>query len=203
MTHQDSSRPLGRWVAEVVLILVSVAVGFAAAQYGQARQDRALREAVLRGLLEEARSNIATLDTIHLRHKAWQQALEHVAPSNLRPTAIETMLAARPGMTGIGVPLKRAAWSTAVSSGALRLIDYDIVAALSEIYDYQDHMTENHGRYISNAMYSTAAFDPGSRTAAIRQIAGVFGEISGNEVWLLGLYRTNLPAIERAAESGR
>ena len=77
MTNKEPSRPhsrpFGRWAAEIALIIVSVVIGFFAAQYGQSRQDRALRDEVLRGLLEEARGNIAVLDTIHLRHRAWQE----------------------------------------------------------------------------------------------------------------------------------
>jgi hypothetical protein len=37
------------------------------------------------------------------------------------------------------VPLfRRAAWDTALSTGALRLMDYDLAAGLSEIYGMQD-----------------------------------------------------------------
>lgn len=72
-----------------------------------------------------------------------------------------------------------------------------------KIYDYQDRMTENHNRFIGNVMYSTAAFDPAARAAVVRQMGGVFKEIAGNEVWLLGLYRKNLPLLERAAGVGR
>jgi len=199
MSNPSSDRPLGRWTAEVVLILVSVIIGFMAAQYGQTRQDRALRDDVLRGLLEEARTNIAMLDTLEDMHDAWQRALERIDPAKLKPTAAATMYEVRPNGGSIGVPLKRAAWSTAISSGALKLIDYDVVAALSEIYDYQDVMTENHNRFIANVVYSPGAFDPAARPTSVAQIRGILREIAGNEGWLLSLYRKHLPALEKSA----
>jgi hypothetical protein len=36
--------------------------------------------------------------------------------------------------------LRRAAWDAAVSSGALRFIDYDLLAGSAETYQRQDHM---------------------------------------------------------------
>jgi hypothetical protein len=95
--------------------------------------------------------------------------------------------------------LRRAAWNTALSTGALRLLDYDVAAALSEIYGYQELMTENHNRFATSALYQAAAFDPRSRESSVRLMWGVLGEIAGNEEEILRLYRQHLPLLRRAS----
>jgi hypothetical protein len=188
-----------RWVVEAVLILVSVAVGFAASEFGQYREGQSLRRGVLEGVRHEVATNLVTLEPLIEKHRAWQKSLAEFRAREGPATAFEVLFDLRPdGGVTVGVPLKRAAWNTAVSSGALRLLDYRTAAAISEIYGYQDLMTENHNRLIAATLYAPATFDPASRTTAVRMLAGVLAEIAGNEGTLRALYVRNLPLLTGA-----
>jgi len=193
-------RPTSRVVVDALLILLSVGVGYAAAEIGDYREDRALAGFVLQNVLDEVEANAAVLDSLVAKHRQWQAALAADGAAEAGPSAYDVMFAVRPGAdVTIGLPLKSAAWSTAVSTGALRLFDYEVAAALSEIYGYQDLMTANHNRIVTGALYSPAAFDPGARSQTVRLLWGVMAEVSGNEGALLSLYRRHLPLLRGAA----
>jgi hypothetical protein len=109
------------------------------------------------------------------------------------------MFALRPGEdVTIGLPLNQAAWNTAVSTGALRLLEYDVAAALSEIYGYQTLMAENHNRLVGSALYNAGTFNPATRAESVRLLWGVMAEVAGNEQTLLALYRKHLPLLRQA-----
>jgi hypothetical protein len=193
-------RGMVRWLVEAALILVSVAVGFGAAEFGQYRESRALERAVLAGVRAEVEANLAALEPLLVKHRQWQAALAGATASDTAKTAFDVLFVLRPdaGVT-IGMPLKRAAWNTAVSSGALRLLDYDAAEAISEIYGYQELMVENHNRLVGAALYSPATFDPAMRQTAVRVLWGVLSEIAGNEAALRDLYVKHLPLLQSAA----
>jgi hypothetical protein len=52
--------------------------------------------------------------------------------------------------------MRRAAWDTALSTGSLRLIDYDLAAALSEIYGMQDYAAATFTKNFADPSF----FDP-------------------------------------------
>lgn len=191
---------MSRFVAEAILILLSVAIGFAAAEFGDYREERRLSAFVRRNVVAEVEANAAVLEALLPKHRQWQTALAADNGNAPGTAAYEVMFALRPGDVPIGLPLKRAAWSTAVSTGALRLLDYEVAEALSEIYAYQDIMTENHNRLVSSSFYSAQTFDPATRPQAIRLLWGVMAEISGNEETLLAMYHKHLPLLRAASQ---
>ena len=58
-----------------MVILVSVALGIAASEFGQYRQERGLAQAVLRSMTEEVRQTEAALSAAVGKHREWEQAL--------------------------------------------------------------------------------------------------------------------------------
>ena len=89
-----------------------------------------------------------------------------------------------------------AAWDTALSTGALRLVDYDLAAGLSEIYQMQDHFKINLEKV---GLSSTDWFDPVARDAATRKQYMAMVELLHDErQLLLPLYRKYLPPIAAA-----
>jgi hypothetical protein len=189
-----------RWLAEGVLVLASVLIGFAVSELGQYRDERGLAESVLRGVRIEVEENEAALTKLESQHSSWETAMAKADITPGKQSAVDVLLASRPSDNAtIGVPLKRAAWQMAISSGALRLLDYDVAAALSEIYSFQDLLVENHNRLVSTTLYSTASFERSTSDAAVRMLRGVMSEIAGNEVALLDIYRKHLPLLRRAS----
>jgi hypothetical protein len=84
------------------------------------------------------------------------------------------------------------------STGALRLLDYDVVAALSDIYQTQELFATESGRFAAE-MHATAAYDPAMRIVGVRQASAELSEVAYAEKLLVDLYRRHLPAIRAAA----
>src|ERR1700754_120073 len=120
--RRPAERSAARWVIDVLMILLSVAVGFAAAQYGEYRTNRGFKATVERSVRAEVERNLAVLEPMLAKHREWEAALKKVDTDRDRRPAYEILLDLRPnGGVSIGVPLEQAAWNTAVSSGVLKL----------------------------------------------------------------------------------
>jgi len=91
-----TEKPTVRFLLEGLLIVVSVALGFAVAQYGESRANQELADRVLKGLRAEVERNLATLEPQVAMHRKWLQALAKVAPSNGSETARDVFLATWP-----------------------------------------------------------------------------------------------------------
>lgn len=213
---------MGALLLEGTLIVVSVLLGFAVAQYGEDRSDRQLAERALTSLLAELEYNLALVEPYIAFHRAHIQALQPYVTVQRRAGAagaagaagpagaafdvaadasgFEIFLKARPALppnAETDTPLvRRAAWDAAASSGALRLIDYDLIASLSAIYEMQEHLAQAAGR---TPMTSAAFFDPRDRVASIRQAQTALGEVVWTERSLVHLYRQQLPRLRSAA----
>jgi hypothetical protein len=197
-----TEKPTVRFLLEGLLIVVSVALGFAVAQYGESRENHELADRVLKGLRAEVERNLAILEPQIAMHRKWLQALASVGPAKGGETARDVFLATWPGFNPYDIKspfplLTRGAWDAALSTGALRFIDYDVVAKLSQIYQWQESLEAA----VQKMPYSTPAFfDPANRTAAVQQLAFQINAIELTEGFLLAAYREHLPAIRAAAE---
>lgn len=195
-----AGRPPLHWLLEGLFIVVSVALGFAFSEYGKARDDHELARRMLAGIQAEIEYNRKTLEPFIPMHRAWREALERRNPADGTGAAVELFFETRPALPAeikANVPLlRRAAWDTAVSSGGLRLIDYDLAAALSEMYRMQDYA---YSTFV--AMFSQPAFfDPAGRAGTFKQAQTMMVEMTWAEETVLGLYDKHLPAIRAAAE---
>jgi len=117
-------------------------------------------------------------------------------------SGLDVYVAVRPPLPAgatLDVPfVRRGAWDAALSTGALRLIDYGVVAGLSDIYQMQ----ESYGASVSqlvNGMHAASAMDPATRVVTIRQAAQWWSEIAFLQKLQIDLYRKYLPSIRAAA----
>lgn len=186
------------WLLEGLFIVVSVALGFGLTQWGEARHDRELADRMLLGVRAEVERNRATLEPYIPIHRAWRDVLDAQDPATATGSAMELLFDIRPplqpGMTTNIPLLRRAAWDTALSTGALRLVDYDLAAGISEIYNMQAYAATAFPELFAQ----TAFFDPASRAAAVRLTQVTMRELTFAEESLLELYDTHLPAIRAA-----
>ena len=187
------------WLLEGVFIVISVLLGFAAAQYGESRAERNLSHRALTNLQSELEYNLAVVEPYIAFHRAHIRALVQVRAEEGVESGFQVVMRHRPELpkdARADVPLvRRAAWDAAASSGALRLIDYDLIASLSEIYQMQDHLDEAVHRI---PMSSPAFFDPGQRGPSIHLTRMALNEILWSEQSLVTLYRKHLPALQAA-----
>jgi len=195
-------KTMSHWVLEALMILVSVGLAFGVAEYRESRANHELATRVLRSLREEIEYNLATLEPWGDFNRKFSTALAHADTSNASQTGIDVYLAARPALPAgakLDSPIvRRGAWDAALSTGALRLIDYDVVAALSDIYQTQDLFSGERLRFAAT-MHATNAFEPAARVATIRVASAELSEIAYAEKLLIDLYRQHLPAIRAAA----
>ena len=190
------------WALEALMILVSVGLAFGVAEYRESRANHELAGRVLRSLQTEVEQNLAALEPWTDFNRRFLDALAKADTSNSRQSTIDVYLAARPALPAgatLDTPrVRRGAWDAALSTGALRLIDYDIVAALSDIYQTQDLFAAESGRFAAE-MHATAAYDPEMRIVGVRQASAELSEVAYAEKLLIDLYRRHLPAIRAAA----
>lgn len=186
------------WLLEGMLIVVSVALGFGLTQWGERRHERELAERMLLGIRAEVEYNRATLDPYLPIHRAWRDAVGRRDPSIGMGSAMDVLFEARPPLRQemtTNVPLfRRAAWDTALSTGALRLIDYDLAANISEIYNMQAYAASMFPPLFTEL----PLYDPAARVAALRLAQTTMKELTFAEESLLALYDRYLPAIRRA-----
>jgi hypothetical protein len=204
---------LGHWLLEGLFIVISVALGFWVAQAREERQSHELAARVLKGLETEVQYNLATLEPFIVIQQKWLEAMEKLGTATDRQTgfpvcptsstACGVFFATRPDLGDLktSFPLfRRAAWDTALSTGAMRLLNYDLAAGLSEIYQMQErfmHNLENVG------VSSTELFNPADREAAVRKQYMAMVELQYDErQLLLPLYRKYQPLITAAIGHG-
>ena len=189
------------WLLEGLFIVISVSLGFGVAQYRESRANRELAARVLNSLHAEVEHNLTTLEPFVPRHLTWMQALQKAADvATGTQNGFDVFMATRPAGADLNFPfLRRSAWDAAVSGGTLRLIDYDVAAALSDIYVTQAVVTANIDRLANGAFSSTATFEPASRGASVRLLWLTMADIQFSEAMLRDLYQRHLPAIRAAA----
>jgi hypothetical protein len=187
-----------RLLFESALIVLSVVLGFTASEWRQASADRDLAHRMLRNVRAEIEHNLAEVEARLPRHQKMVEAFRLADVSDSRSSAWDVILANQKEHGGgwdIALP-REAAWDAAVSTGALRLIDYDIAAALSEIYGAQallmravDHLFD---------AYQPAIFERGKQREGVQMFYWLLVEIEGSERGLRDLYRKHLPKIQAA-----
>lgn len=186
-----------RLAIESLLIVLSVLLGFAANQWHDRRTERALAAQALTSFRRELNENLATLQRVQPKHLEMSNRLKAAAATpRAGQTAFDAFTAAMPE-GGISIPpLSDAAWETATSTGALRLIGYERAAHLSETYHVQSTTIASTGERMEERLTSPENFDPQRREQMLRAESLLFGEVSGVETYLIGVYRQTLKILD-------
>ncbi len=203
---------LAHWLLEGVFITASVLLAFGVGQYREHRQDRELSEHVLRSVKAEVEHNLAALEPYEKMHREWADnllkaaSIKGSAPKAETPDDIGFLvfLHTRPKLPENAYSnfpsLRRGAWDAALSTGALKLIDYDLVATLSEIYQRQELLSSTVENRMGASGLSSIAFDPASRMVSVRQLWLTMADVVSIEKTLQDQYREHLSAIRAAAD---
>jgi hypothetical protein len=195
--------PVIKWLLEGLLIVISVGLGFWVAQIGESRRDRDLAARVLAGLQVEVEHNIGLLEPMVPFHEQWLSRLSSADGSAGTQSGFDVFQSLRPPIPAPAESpfpiLRRSAWDAAVSGGALRLIDYDLAAALSDIYRAQEIGAGNVDRLAAGVLASADSFDPARRAPTLRLLWLTLADITAAEKALLELGRKHLPALRAAA----
>lgn len=195
-----------RWLRESLFVVVSAALGYGAARYGEFRDRQELAAQVLESIRAEVEQNASTLRPMLPLHRTWVGTLSRGAEGVPGASALDVFFATRPalppGAVGPFPTLRRSAWDAAVAGGGLRLIRYDLAADLSEIYRAQEITTDNVDRLAKGALSTVATYDPATKAPATRLLWLTLADIESAEEVLMRLYDRHLPELH-AATTGR
>ena len=185
-------------VLESVLIVASVLLGFALSSWSERREEGRLTAAALASFRSEIQANLAALERVQPKHAAFAERLAAAARrSHADRTAFDVFVELMPE-GGIDAPsLGEAAWQAALSTGALRLFDYDVAAALSEAYFVQRATVLPTVSILQDRFLAEANFDPASAPVIVRVHSMVLNELAGQEAYLIDVYRRTLDRLEQ------
>ena len=192
------------WLREGLFIVVSIGLAFAVDQYRERRANRDLASRALASIASELEHNLAQIEPFVDVHRRWADALAGANTSHGGQSAIDIYIAVRPRLpegarANFPTQVRRVAWDASLSTGALRFIDYDLVAAVSEIYAMQDYYGDT-ARQLGSAVYAGPAMDPATSAIAVRQLTVTMREVVFAEELLIDLYRRQLPVVRAAVE---
>ena len=91
--------------------------------------------------------------------------------------------------------MRDVAWATAETTGALRLLDYETAALLSETYLIQRTAIQQTLARLSDRFMDPDNFDPARREPMVRTHQMLFVELSGQESYLIDIYRKALARL--------
>jgi hypothetical protein len=192
------------WLREGLFIVVSIGLAFAVDEYRERRANRDLASRALASIASELEHNLAQIEPFVDVHRRWADALAGANTSKGGQSAIDIYIAVRPRLpegarANFPTQVRRVAWDASLSTGALRFIDYDLVAAVSEIYAMQDYYGDT-ARQLGSAVYAGPAMDPATSAIAVRQLTVTMREVVFAEELLIDLYRRQLPVVRAAVE---
>ena len=193
-----SARPRRRWgrfAAEGVLIVLSVLLALAVGEWRDWLRDRHLARAALANFRREIAGNLAQLERAQPKHAAMARRLADASAAATAGTAFDAFVAAMPDSGMDTEPLREVAWETAQTTGALRLLDYETAARLSETYLLQRAALQPTLQRLSDRFLAPDNFDATRRGAMLRTHRMMLVELSGQEAYLITVYRRALKAL--------
>lgn len=159
--------------------------------------ERELAANALENFRREIESNLAALERVHPKHVQLAQRLQAATQSDSVPgeTAFDVLVSLLPEGGLDTPPLREAAWETAVSTGALRLLDYETAARLSETYLIQRLTLGPTLQRLADRVMDVPNFDPDARAMVVRVHHMVLQELAGQEAFLIETYRETLEQL--------
>jgi hypothetical protein len=178
---------------ESALIVLSVLLGLALNGWQERRRERALAEQVVANFRREISANVARLRHAEPLHHRLAARLDSASRVRRPGESAFVAFAALVPSGGVATdPLGDAAWETAVSTGALRLLDYERASSLSEVYLVQRTALGQTLRLLSDRFLMPQNFDPAARETMLQTHRMLMIELAGQESYLLELYARTL-----------
>lgn len=180
--------------------MASVLLGFALNEWRAGWDDRELATTALENFRSEIRGNLAVLERVHPKHLRLAAQLEAAVEGGppVGRTAFDAIVAVLPEGGLDTPPLREAAWEAAVSTGALRLLDYETAALLSETYQIQRATLGPTVHRLGDRMMDVPNFDPASRAMMLQVHHLLLLELTGQEEFLMETYRSTLERLPPA-----
>jgi hypothetical protein len=193
MPHKNTSVWLSRVLFESALITISIVVALALDEWRDNRQDQQIVEHAMENFLAEVRLNKARVEDSLPFNSGLRDVLAMRHASGDIGTVAEFVSMVESYTPDV---LQVTAWETAVATGALSKMDYDLVSAMSLTYSLQNRYEQTvrvgaaeltSPQNLSSDKLDLAAFN------AIRYL----NEVTRIEVELAATYAEAAATIER------
>jgi len=187
-----------RTLFESVLIVISILLALTVAEV---QEERELEQLVVRSLTSfenEISQNRNRIDDIYPFHLGLHSVLTELEAKEGGGSAVEFRNILDSFQSAV---LLTSAWETALATGALTHMDYEIVSALSLTYSIQNRFQELHNsglRELLSAANLSNENMPATTYAAIRYM----GDVTRAESELQVVYQQALELIEMDGEDG-
>lgn len=187
---------LPRILVESALVVFSILLALGVSEWEKTRNDQELAAQALLAFQREIRQNRARLEDVGPFRRGLREVIPRMAQAGGLASADEFQ-------STIGLePLRPAfltstVWETALTTGAIPHIDFDIVNALSLTYALQSRM-EEISRSGMPALARGVHVPPEAMPGALREVTVYLGELSRTESDLLAAYDEVLRILEEA-----
>lgn len=201
MAGKKSKIDIRHLLIEAFLIVFAVSLALALNEWRAGAKENETKDKVLRNIISEVQSNKEDLETKLDYHLQTSQKMgAYLASDSLWSTlnynsgvgAVNQLMP-----EGIRNPnLQTGAWNSAVLSGVVNSFDYDILYALSKLYQIQENGPNSTWKVIAGFYSEPGSFDPANARQLAMRFQLAFGELHNQERSLLMDYENVLKIIK-------
>jgi hypothetical protein len=197
MPSKATSVWLPRVLFESLLIIVSILVALGLDQWRDNRQNAENIEKALSNFLSEMQQNKAGIDDV----APFNQGLQHVLSRRQEVSAIDSVTQFLSMIDSYNpVVLRSTAWETAVATGALAKMDYNLVSVLSLTYSLQSRYQE-FTREGMNGLTSPQNLSADKLDLAVYNAIRYLDDVTRMETELGGFYAEAIAVVQSALDS--
>jgi len=188
---------LPRVMFESALIVASILFALALDEWQEDREIDQLVDRSMASFEREIKRNQSRIEAVQPYHEGLQRMLEsRIAGEGIKSAGeFRNILdAMQPAV------LLNSAWQTAVATGALSRMDYEVVAAVSLTYSTQARFDEIY-RSGNNALLAPINFTPDRLDVSVYNAARFVADITAAESELIAFYQQTLELLSQTEAS--
>lgn len=187
---------MSEWMPRVVfesfLIVVSILLALALDQWQEDLEIEELVNRSIQSFEQEVRQNKMRVEDVAPYHIGLQELLLRLEEGE----GVKSLTEYRNVMEGFQATLLlRTAWDTAVATGALSRMDYEMVAALSQTYDAQNRFNELYS-IGSNVILTSARLNAENLDLSLYNAIRFMSEVTAAEAHLEAVYEVTLDLVQ-------
>lgn len=205
MLKSRQRRPgVGSWIAEAVLIILSISLGLMANEWRIASENKKEALIALEFIKEEMQTNYNKIEAVLPYHEQMRDAFAVLM--NRALTTNETISAAdmvKAMPDGFTTPLiSRNSWELANQTGAVNHMDFELAKALSQVYDLQAFYQKKVD-LIGENVYVAGNLDTKDQGATAIALGLLANDISLQERRLAEQYPSVIAQVDSVITSSR
>ncbi len=187
---------ISEWMPRVVfesfLIVVSILLALALDRWQEDLEIQELVNRSIQSFEQEVHQNKMRIEDVAPYHIGLQEVLMRLEEGE----GVKSLTEYRNIMEGFQATLLlRTAWDTAVATGALSRMDYEMVAALSQTYDAQNRFNDFYS-IGSNVILTSAQLNVENLDLSLYNAIRLMSEVTAAEAHLAAMYQVTLELIQ-------